>query len=119
MYKNELYNLPFNMNTFSKMWNIRTPQEAKDIIAAQIADLNITDPSNLEEQALSLVGKDVYEKLVKGYTEKQWGRDCKELPAFIIRRLPLRFIRESRSEAILRSWRSFWKVQMCGQVWIS
>ena len=79
------------MNTFSKMWNIRTPQEAKDIIAAQIADLNITDPSNLEEQALSLVGKDVYEKLVKGYTEKQWGRDCKELPAFIIRRLPLRF----------------------------
>ena len=91
VYKNELYNLPFNMNTFSKMWNIRTPQEAKDIIAAQIADLNITDPSNLEEQALSLVGKDVYEKLVKGYTEKQWGRDCKELPAFIIRRLPLRF----------------------------
>ena len=91
VYKNELYNLPFNMNTFSKMWNIRTPQEAKDIIAAQIAELNITDPSNLEEQALSLVGKDVYEKLVKGYTEKQWGRDCKELPAFIIRRLPLRF----------------------------
>ena len=91
VYKDELYNLPFNMNTFSKMWNIRTPQEAKDIIAAQIADLNITDPSNLEEQALSLVGKDVYEKLVKGYTEKQWGRDCKELPAFIIRRLPLRF----------------------------
>lgn len=92
VYKDELYNLPFNMNTFSKMWNIRTPQEAKDIIAAQIADLNITEPANLEEQALSLVGKDVYEKLVKGYTEKQWGRDCKELPAFIIRRLPLRFV---------------------------
>ncbi len=90
-YKNELYNLPFNMNTFSKMWGIATPQEAKDIIAAQIADLNITEPKNLEEQALSLVGKDVYEKLVKGYTEKQWGRDCKELPAFIIKRLPLRF----------------------------
>ena len=90
VYKNELYNLPFNMNTFSKMWNIRTPQEAKDIIAAQIADLNITDPSNLEEQALSLVGKDVYEKLVKGYTEKQWGRDCKDLPSFIIKRLPVR-----------------------------
>ena len=91
-YKNELYNLPFNMNTFSKMWNIATPQEAKDIIASQIADLNITEPKNLEEQALSLVGKDVYEKLIKGYTEKQWGRDCKDLPAFIIKRLPLRFI---------------------------
>lgn len=89
-YKNELYNLPFNMNTFSKMWGISTPQEAKDIIAAQIADLNITEPKNLEEQALSLVGKDVYEKLIKGYTEKQWGRDCKELPAFIIKRLPVR-----------------------------
>ena len=91
-YKNELYNLPFNMNTFSKMWNIATPQEAKDIIASQIADLNITEPKNLEEQALSLVGKDVYEKLIKGYTEKQWGRDCKDLPSSIIKRLPLRFI---------------------------
>ena len=91
-YKNELYNLPFNMNTFSKMWNIATQQEAKDIIASQIADLNITEPKNLEEQALSLVGKDVYEKLIKGYTEKQWGRDCKDLPSFIIKRLPLRFI---------------------------
>lgn len=90
-YKNELYNLPFNMNTFSKMWNIATPQEAKDIIANQIKELNITEPKNLEEQALSLVGKDVYEKLIKGYTEKQWGRACTELPAFIIRRLPLRF----------------------------
>ena len=91
VYKDELYNLPFNMNTFSKMWNIRTPKEAKDIIAAQIAELGIKEPANLEEQALSLAGRDVYEKLVKGYTEKQWGRDCKELPAFIIRRLPLRF----------------------------
>ena len=91
-YKDELYNLPFNTNTFSKMWNIATPQEAKDIIASQIADLNITEPKNLEEQALSLVGKDVYEKLIKGYTEKQWGRDCKDLPSFIIKRLPLRFI---------------------------
>ncbi len=92
VYKDELYNLPFNMNTFSKMWNIRTPQEAKDKIASQIAELGITDPQNLEEQALSLVGTDVYEKLIKGYTEKQWGRDCKDLPAFIIKRLPLRFI---------------------------
>ena len=91
-YKGEMYNMPFNMNTFSKMLNIATPQEAKDIIASQIADLNITEPKNLEEQALSLVGKDVYEKLIKGYTEKQWGRDCKDLPSFIIKRLPLRFI---------------------------
>ncbi len=92
VYKDELYNLPFNMNTFSRMWNIRTPEQAKEIIAAQIADLGITEPHNLEEQALSLVGRDVYEKLIKGYTEKQWGRDCKELPAFIIKRLPLRFV---------------------------
>ena len=92
VYKDELYNLPFNMNTFSKMWGIKTPQEAKDIIAKQIEELGITEPKNLEEQALSLAGKDVYEKLVKGYTEKQWGRDCKELPAFIIKRLPLRFV---------------------------
>lgn len=91
VYKDELYNLPFNMNTFSKMWNIRTPQEAKDIIAKQIDELDISEPKNLEEQALSLAGRDVYEKLVKGYTEKQWGRDCTELPAFIIKRLPLRF----------------------------
>ena len=91
VYKDELYNLPFNMNTFSKMWNIRTPQEAKDIIAKQIEELDIKEPKNLEEQALSLAGRDVYEKLVKGYTEKQWGRDCTALPAFIIKRLPLRF----------------------------
>ena len=90
-YKDELYNLPFNMNTFSKMWNIKTPAEAKAKIAEQIAELNIDEPQNLEEQALKLVGTDVYEKLVKGYTEKQWGRPCNELPAFIIKRLPLRF----------------------------
>lgn len=92
VYKDELYNLPFNMNTFSKMWGVRTPEEAKQKIAEQIAELNITEPQNLEEQALSLVGRDVYEKLIKGYTEKQWGRSCRELPAFIIKRLPLRFI---------------------------
>ncbi len=90
-YKDELYNLPFNMNTFSKMWNIKTPAEAKAKIAEQIAELDIDEPQNLEEQALKLVGTDVYEKLVKGYTEKQWGRPCNELPAFIIKRLPLRF----------------------------
>lgn len=91
VYKDELYNLPFNMNTFSKMWNIKTPAEAQKIIQDQIKELNITEPKNLEEQALSLAGRDVYEKLVKGYTEKQWGRSCTELPAFIIKRLPLRF----------------------------
>lgn len=91
VYKDELYNLPFNMNTFSRIWGIKTPAEAKAIIAEQIAGLGITEPKNLEEQALSLVGTDVYEKLVKGYTEKQWGRPCRELPAFIIKRLPLRF----------------------------
>ena len=91
VYKDELYNMPFNMNTFSKLWGIRTPDEAKAKIAEQIAELNITEPKNLEEQALSLVGRDVYEKLVKGYTEKQWGRPCTELPSFIIKRLPLRF----------------------------
>lgn len=90
-YHGERFSLPFNMNTFSEMWGIRTPEEAKAIIAAQTADLGITEPKNLEEQALSLVGTDVYEKLIKGYTEKQWGRDCKELPAFIIKRIPLRF----------------------------
>lgn len=91
VYKDELYNLPFNMNTFSRLWNLRTPKEVQAKIQEQIADLHITEPQNLEEQALSLVGTDVYEKLIKGYTEKQWGRDCRELPAFIIRRLPLRF----------------------------
>lgn len=91
VYKDELYNLPFNMNTFSKLWGIKTPSEAKAKIKEQIEKLHISNPQNLEEQALSLAGTDVYEKLVKGYTEKQWGRDCKELPAFIIKRLPLRF----------------------------
>jgi len=91
VYKDELYNLPFNMNTFSKMWGIRTPQEAKEMIARQVEEAGITEPKNLEEQCLSLVGRDVFEKLVKGYTEKQWGRDCKDLPSFIIRRLPVRF----------------------------
>lgn len=91
VYKDELYNLPFNMNTFSKMWNIKTPEEARRIIEDQKTALGITDPKNLEEQALSLVGTDVYTKLVKGYTEKQWGRDCKDLPASIIKRLPVRF----------------------------
>ena len=91
VYGNELYNLPFNMNTFSRMWGIKTPAEARAIIDEQRRALGITEPKNLEEQALSLVGTDVYEKLIKGYTEKQWGRPCTELPAFIIKRLPLRF----------------------------
>jgi len=89
-FNGELYNLPFNMNTFSKMWNITTPQEAQTRINSQ--RLKVTEPCNFEEQALSLVGTDIYEKLIKGYTEKQWGRSCKELPAFIIKRLPMRFI---------------------------
>ena len=91
VYRDELYNLPFNMNTFSKMWGIRTPKEARQMIERQVAELGITEPQNLEEQALSLVGTDVYTKLIKGYTDKQWGRDCRELPSFIIRRLPCRF----------------------------
>ena len=91
-YGKELYNLPFNMNTFSRMWGIQTPAEAMEIIERQRAEAKVENPQNLEEQALSLVGRDVYEKLIKGYTEKQWGRDCTELPAFIIKRLPLRFI---------------------------
>lgn len=91
VYRDELYNLPFNMNTFSKMWGIRTPQEAKEEIERQRAESGIGEITNLEEQALSLIGRDVYEKLVKGYTEKQWGRDCTSLPAFIIKRLPVRF----------------------------
>ena len=90
-YKGEIYNLPFNMNTFNKMWGVITPQQAKEKIEQQKARAGITDPKNLEEQAISLVGTDIYEKLVKGYTGKQWGRPCTELPAFIIRRLPVRF----------------------------
>ncbi len=91
VYKDELYNLPFNMNTFSKMWNIKTPRQAREIIEKQRAETGVTDPKNLEEQALYLVGRDIYEKLIKGYTEKQWGKQCKDLPADIIKRLPLRF----------------------------
>ena len=90
-YKDELYSLPFNMLTFNKMWGVITPQEAEAKIKEQIAKENITDPQNLEEQAISLVGRDIYEKLIKGYTEKQWGRKCTELPAFIIKRLPVRY----------------------------
>lgn len=89
-YKGEIYSLPFNMNTFSEMWNITTPQEAKEIINKQRKEIT-HEPTNLEEQAISLVGRDIYEKLIKGYTEKQWGRECKDLPSFIIKRLPVRF----------------------------
>lgn len=89
-YHGEIYNMPFNMNTFNKMWGCRTPQEAKAIIESQKSVIQ-GEPKNLEEQAISLVGKDIYQKLVKGYTEKQWGRPCCELPAFIIKRLPVRY----------------------------
>ena len=89
-YKGELYSLPFNMYTFNKMWGVVTPEEAAAKIEEQKKEAGITEPKNLEEQAISLVGRDIFEKLVKGYTEKQWGRDCKDLPAFIIKRLPVR-----------------------------
>ena len=89
-YKGELYSLPFNMYTFNKMWNVITPEEAKRIIDNQRKEID-HEPQNLEEQAISLVGRDIYEKLIKGYTEKQWGRDCKDLPSFIIKRLPVRY----------------------------
>ena len=98
-YKGELYNLPFNMNTFHQMWGVRTPDEARRIIEEQKHDAvvamkaaGVSEPRNLEEQAQILIGKDIYEKLIKGYTEKQWGRKCTDLPAFIIRRLPVRFV---------------------------
>ena len=91
-YKGELYNMPFNMNTFTKLWSdVITPEDARQKIEIQKEELHGKTPENLEEQAISLVGRDIYEKLVKGYTEKQWGKDCKELPAFIIKRLPVRF----------------------------
>ena len=90
-YKGEIYNMPFNMNTFNKLWGVVTPEEAKAKINEQIKESGITEPKNLEEQAISLVGKDIYEKLVKGYTQKQWGKPCNELPSFIIKRLPVRF----------------------------
>lgn len=91
VYQGKVYNLPFNMNTFYQLWGIRDPKEAREKIASQVVGLPIGEPRNLEEQALKLVGPDIYEKLIKGYTEKQWGRDCRELPPFIIKRLPLRF----------------------------
>ena len=91
-YKGEIYNMPFNMNTFNKLWGVITPAQAKAKIQEQRAAAGITEPKNLEEQAISLVGTDIYEKLVKGYTEKQWGRPCSQLPAFIIQRLPVRFV---------------------------
>lgn len=98
-YQGQLYNLPFNMNTFNKMWGVVTPEEARQKIEEQRADAlrkmqeaGVTEPRNLEEQALLLIGKDIYEKLIKGYTEKQWGRQCTDLPAFIIKRLPVRFV---------------------------
>ena len=91
-YKGELYNLPFNMNTFYQLWQVKTPVEAQAKIEEQRREMEGREPQNLEEQAISLVGRDIYEKLIKGYTEKQWGRKCTELPAFIIRRLPFRFI---------------------------
>lgn len=90
-YKGELYNLPFNMNTFYQMWGVRTPEEAKTKIEEQKKESGIKEPKNLEEQAISLIGNDIYEKLVKGYTQKQWGKECTELPSFIIKRLPVRF----------------------------
>ncbi len=91
-YKDEMYNLPFNMNTFNKMWGVETPEEAKAKIAKQVEEAGIIEPQNLEEQAISMVGKDIYEKLIEGYTGKQWGRPCNELPSFIIKRLPVRFV---------------------------
>ena len=90
VYKDEVYNLPFNMNTFSKLFNVVTPVQAQEAINKEIAEAGIIEPSNLEEQAISLVGKSIYEKLIKEYTEKQWGRDCKELDKDIIKRLPVR-----------------------------
>ena len=90
-YKGELYSLPFNMYTFNKMWGVVTPDQAREMIEAQRREAGITEPQNLEEQAMSLVGVDIYEKLIKGYTQKQWGRPCRELPSFIIKRLPVRF----------------------------
>ena len=90
-YNGELYNLPFNMNTFYQMWGVKTPEEAKAKINQQKKEFKIDNPKNLEEQAISIIGKDIYEKLIKGYTEKQWGRKCRNLPAFIIKRLPVRY----------------------------
>lgn len=95
LYKGAIYNLPFNMNTFARMWGVTTPEEARARIASQRAEI-VGEPQNLEEQAISLVGRDIYEALVKGYSEKQWGRDCRDLPASIIRRLPVRYTYDNR-----------------------
>lgn len=92
LYKDEVFNLPFNMNTFNKMWGVKTPEEARAKIDEQVKEAGITEPKNLEEQAISMVGTDIYEKLIKGYTGKQWGRPCSELPSFIIKRLPVRMV---------------------------
>lgn len=91
-FKGEIYSMPFNMNTFNELWGVKTPEEAREKIDESVRREYKENPKNLEEQAINLVGREVYEKLVKGYTEKQWGRDCKDLPAFIIKRLPLRFV---------------------------
>ena len=91
IYKDELYNLPFNMNTFNKLWGVTTPNQAREKIAQELRNVNVKEPQNLEEQAIKLVGRTIYEKLIKGYTEKQWGKSAKELPPFIIKRLPVRF----------------------------
>ena len=99
-YKDELYNMPFNMNTFNKLWGVITPEEAKKKIEEEKKEAGITEPKNLEEQAISLVGKTIYEKLVKGYTEKQWGKRATELPSFIIKRLPVRFIYDNKYQGI-------------------
>lgn len=96
LYQGQIYNMPFNMNTFSKMWGVTTPQQAKEKIAQQIEESGITSPKNLEEQAIYLVGKDIYKTLIKGYTEKQWGKPCSELPPFIIKRLPVRYTYDNR-----------------------
>ena len=92
IFKEEVFNLPFNMNTFNKMWGVKTPEEARAKIDEQVKEAGITEPKNLEEQAISMVGIDIYEKLIKGYTGKQWGRPCSELPSFIIKRLPVRMV---------------------------
>ena len=126
-YHGEIYNLPFNMNTFNRMWGVVTPAEAKAKIEAQRAEAGITEPKNLEEQAISLVGTDIYEKLIKGYTGKQWGRPCTELPAFIIKRLPVRFTYDDNyfnalyqgipGAAIPPWWRRCWTAWKCAWAW--
>ena len=125
-YKGELYSMPFNMYTFNKMWGVVTPEEAQTKIDEQRKEI-IGEPKNLEDQAISLVGRDIYEKLVKGYTEKQWGRDCKDLPAFIIKRLPVRLTFDNNyfnalyqgipNGGIHRWWSTCLRVSKFGLVW--